>query len=346
MGIAQSLPGDIDADPFGERALITDQSAYVLGGRFRFQSNSPRLLDLADQAYSGLPRQLFSADVPEFSVQLVLTGRRGARRETSGRTCGRVAPAAPRFLQGGGVLLGAAAESNFVVIAPRDRAALVALGPRMLHFPYHTRYEWLEFAVFTLAARAQRLVPLHAACMGLDGRGILLLGPSGAGKSTLSLHCLSAGLEFLSEDAVFIAPRSLRATGVANYLHIRRDSLASLARSPEAAMIRASPVITRRSGVDKFEVDLRRQDFQLARSPLKIVATVFLSARNAAPQRRLMPLAAPQLQARLCASQAYAASQPQWSPFLRRICQVPAFELRRGRHPADSVDALRALLAG
>jgi hypothetical protein len=58
----------------------------------------------------------------------------------------------------------------------------------MLRFPYHARYELIEFAVFTLAARAQGLVPLHAACVGEEGRGLLLMGESGAGKSTASLH--------------------------------------------------------------------------------------------------------------------------------------------------------------
>src|SRR5258708_6306038 len=100
----------------------------------------------------------------------------------------------------------------------------------MLRFPYHIRYELIEFAVFMLACRAQRLVPMHAACVGLDGRGILLMGPSGSGKSTVALHCLLAGFDFLSEDSVFVASKSMGATGVANFLHVREDSLRWLGR--------------------------------------------------------------------------------------------------------------------
>jgi serine kinase of HPr protein (carbohydrate metabolism regulator) len=59
---------------------------------------------------------------------------------------------------------------------------------------YLTRYELIEFAVFTLAQRVQGLVPLHAACVGRAGRGLLLMGGSGAGKSTLALHCLARRL--------------------------------------------------------------------------------------------------------------------------------------------------------
>jgi len=65
------------------------------------------------------------------------------------------------MLSGPGFLAGAPHSSNFVVLAPAERSALVAVSPQMLRFPYHTRYELIEFAVFTLAARVQGLVPLH-----------------------------------------------------------------------------------------------------------------------------------------------------------------------------------------
>src|SRR3546814_20581659 len=91
----------------------------------------------------------------------------------------------------------------------------------MLDWPYHLRYELIEFAVFLLAARCQRLVPLHAACVGRGGRGILLLGASGSGKSTLVLHSLLQGLDVLLEDAVFVQPDCMTSTGWANFLHFR-----------------------------------------------------------------------------------------------------------------------------
>src|SRR3546814_4333811 len=103
----------------------------------------------------------------------------------------------------------------------------------MLDWPYHLRYELIEFAVFLLAARCQRPVPLHAACVGRGGRGILLLGASGSGKSTLVLHSLLQGLDVLSEDAVFVQPDGMLATGVANFLHVRAAALAGIERSEE-----------------------------------------------------------------------------------------------------------------
>jgi hypothetical protein len=326
------------ADPFQERSsIIVREPLRLLGGQFQFESNSRELLRLVDCAYAGLPRHRLSSKVPRMRVRLLLTSGRRPRK--------RFEPPPVAMLSGAGFLGGAAESSNFVVMSPRERAALVVVSPRMLRFPYHTRYELIEFAVFTLAARAQRLVPLHAACVGQDGRGLLLMGQSGAGKSTVALHCLLEGFDFLAEDSVFVAPEAMLATGVANFLHVRADSLPWLGRTGEARAIRKSPVIRRRSGVKKFEIDLRREPFRLAPSPLKIVGVVFLSPRHAGARPLLEALPKSELRGNLDVMQAYGASQPQWRNFTRNISRLDAFELRRGRHPRDAVDVLRSLLA-
>lgn len=41
---------------------------------------------------------------------------------------------------------------------------------------------------------------LHASCVSLDGRGLLILGPSGAGKSALAIRLLALGAELVSDD--------------------------------------------------------------------------------------------------------------------------------------------------
>ena len=213
----------------------------------------------------------------------------------------------------------------------------------MMRFPYHTRYELLEFAVFTLASRAQRLVPLHAACIGLGGKGILLMGPSGAGKSTLALQCLLEGFDFLAEDSVFVAPVSMRATGTPNFLHVRSDSLKWLAPA-ERALIRNSPVIERRSGVKKFELDLRRKEFKLAKSPLTIIGVAFLSQNLAGTGPLLRRLSTADTLARLKQEQAYGASLPQWRGFNQKLLRLGGVEILRGPHPSASVEVLRTLL--
>jgi hypothetical protein len=330
---------DLYADPFGEQSSTSVLGPLqLLGGRFRFESNSPQLLRLVDSAYAGLPSHRLPGATPRLTVKLTLGSAPRSRPR------GRGEPPPLDMFSGTGLLGGATSGSSFVMVSPQGRSALVAVSPQMVRSAYHARYELIEFAVFTLAARTLGLTSLHAACVGRAGRGILLMGPSGSGKSTVSLQCLLQGLDFLSEDSVFIAPDSMLATGIANFLHVRSDSLRWIERTREAAAIRKSPVIHRRSGVAKFEVDLRTGGYRLAPSPLKIVATVFLSPQSAGGRPLLESLPKSRLLAKLTADQAYAANQPQWSRFSRNLAKLGAYELRRGRHPRETADVLLELL--
>jgi hypothetical protein len=310
----------------------------LMGAQIGFESNSRALLRLVREAYVGLPSHRLSKASPSLTIRLVL--RPGARPRPQVRT----EPAVLDMFSGSGWLGAASQASDLVILSPRQRTALVVVSQRTLAFPYHTRYELIEFAVFTLVARCQRLASLHAACVGLSGRGALLMGPSGSGKSTLTMLCMLRGFEFLAEDSVFVAPGSLRATGIANFLHVRSESLKWLDPGTRR-LIRRSPMIRRRSGVKKFEVDLRSGGHRLARTPLKIAAVVFLSAQRAPGQSLLIRLSRRALLSKLVAAQAYAVNQPGWAGFSKRIAMLPAYELQRGRHPDECVEALRLLLA-
>jgi len=333
---AVNIP-DLYSDPFGERsAVVGRERMQLMGCDVEFESNSAQLLSLVRTAYARLPPHRLSARAPELKVRLWLTGAAAAHRRSE--------PPPLAMFSGVGFLGGVSNSSSCVVLSSDQRSALVAVSPAMLRFPYHTRYELIEFAVFTLVARVQRLVPLHAACVGRNGHGVLLMGASGAGKSTVSLLCLLAGFEFLSEDSVFVAPDELLATGIANFVHVRASSLRWVAQERDRVAIRKSPVIRRRSGVRKYELDLRQRRYRLAPEPQKIRALVFLSAVAAGDEPLLRALPKSEMLARVTAAQAYAAGQPQWRLFCDRLAQIDSFELRRGRHPSESVQALEDLI--
>ena len=324
------------SDPFREQLRLPSFVAQLLGGRFEFETDSAELRRLVESAYAGLPQHRVSSRAPRFRVRLRL-----GERETRKRT--REAPPV-ELLAGGRVLGGTTPRSSFAVMAPECHSAIVSVSRDLLRYPHNVRYELIEFAVFTLAARALGLVPLHAGCVGLRQRGLLLIGDSGAGKSTLTLQCALAGLDFLAEDSVLVAPRTLRATGIANFAHLCRDGVRYLP-PPIAARVRRAPRIRRRTGTTKLQIDLRDGVFSLAEPPLSLVGTVFLSAARVRDGKVLVPVSGREATSRLRASQPYGVGQRGWGLFSRLMTRRPAFELRRTEHPAEAAEMLKSLLS-
>lgn len=328
-------------DPFGERRrALWRLHGQLLGGHFEFETDSRALLRVVEAAYARLPPHTLARSAPRFRVRLVL----GSASPGSGAPATRVAePPAVRPVAGAGMLCGALENASFAAMTPAHDGALIVVARDMLRHPYHLRYELLEFVVYVLAARRQGLLPLHAGCLGRHGSGLLLIGPSGSGKSTLVAQGLLAGMDFLAEDSVLVSPRGLLATGIGNFVHLRRDSLQFLASAERRLLLRGAAPIRRRSGVEKLEIDLRRPPYRLADAPQLIHAVVFLS-RQRARRQLLKPLERAATRARLETSQRYAAQQIGWRPFVQRLTQLPAYELRRGGHPREAIEALREVL--
>lgn len=321
-------------DPFGERPVRTHtRCARVLGADIHFHSDSRELLALVDEAFADGPRHRINGHVTQLRMDLRLV-------EESRRTA---AVPRMRLRAGAGLLHGALDRDNFATVAPAHGSGLVVVSRAMLARAHLVRYELIEFAALTLAARAQGLVPLHAACIARGGRGVLLLGDSGAGKSTLSLLAAAHGLRVIGEDNVFVAPTTLAATGLANHLHLRPDALQLFDESWRRALL-GSARIRRRSGVQKFALDLRRRPGALAARSPRLAGVVWLSAGEPRGAELLRRFAPARLRRALRLTQSYATQQPGWREFERRICALPSYELARATSIADTLRALRRVL--
>ena len=325
-------------DPFREKHCVRHVvHKQLLGGAFRFESDSAAMLQLVEAAYGGLPSHRLPGTASTFLVELrLLPGRVRSFMDE---------PPAMQMQSDAGRLCGVMDESNYVVLSSEQGRALVVASEDMLDHSYHLRYELIEFAVFTLATRGLGLVPLHGACVGRCGRGVLLLGASGSGKSTLALHSLLRGLDFLSEDAVFVEPKSMLATGVANYLHVTDEALPWVADIAARRWLAQAPLIRRRSGLCKHEADLRLGPGVLATEPMALAGAIFVS-REAAPGAAAQLHALPRGEAalKLTGDQPYAVGQPGWQCFHEKLLSLGVHVLRRGRSPEASVDALLTLL--
>jgi hypothetical protein len=80
--------------------------------------------------------------------------------------------------------------------------------------------------------------PVHAGCVALNGRGVLLCGDSGAGKSSLSYACARAGWTYVSDDASSLLNDGKDRLIIGNCHQVRfRPSAAKLFRELEGLEI-------------------------------------------------------------------------------------------------------------
>lgn len=113
----------------------------------------------------------------------------------------------------------------------------------------HLRYHYLESAAYTLL-EALYVTPVHAACVALHGRGVLLCGESEAGKSSLAYACARRGWTYISDDSSLLIRERATNVVVGNpYLIRLRESAPAL--FPE---LRDQPVILRAQGERAIEL--------------------------------------------------------------------------------------------
>jgi hypothetical protein len=92
---------------------------------------------------------------------------------------------------------------NFAISDYKQGFSLIWVNRTTLDHEGYFRYFFLESAAMGQIAN-RHAWGIHAACVELDGEGVLLCGDSGAGKSTLSYACSRAGWTFISDDGSYL----------------------------------------------------------------------------------------------------------------------------------------------
>ena len=92
--------------------------------------------------------------------------------------------------------------------------------------------DWLSAAPFRTILHwflsKEHLHLIHGACVGMNGKSILLTAKGGSGKSTTALSCLVAGMDYLADDYVGVASSGeITAWNLYNSIKITPDSLES-----------------------------------------------------------------------------------------------------------------------
>ena len=91
---------------------------------------------------------------------------------------------------------------NYSITNLRRGQSNLVVSRGALQNPLYAQYFLLGTPVSCVATLLT--TPVHAACVSLNGRGVLLCGDSGAGKSTLSYACAQAGWTYVCDDASFL----------------------------------------------------------------------------------------------------------------------------------------------
>ena len=215
-------------------SLTLETMLFPLGFPMRVLTNSVEALHQCRMKW-GVFEQEFDSEPMETHIHVT---------ETESREC----PPAPtyRFMENM-LLVAADAENVCVAPYPRGKTRMMVSSAALAHPTYFSQ-------IFLEAAAAGQIwtrltTPIHAACVAIDGRGVLLCGDSGAGKTSLSYACARAGWQFVSDDTSHLLHNE---TGrhVLGYCHQVRFRPSAVDLFPELADAEIMPRIVGKPSIE------------------------------------------------------------------------------------------------
>lgn len=158
---------------------------YPLGFPLSIETNSEEILAAALESWSYFPRRF---DTPSLRLRVGVT--ESANREL---------PKPVVRAQGHLISFVGSAEA-FSIGDLETGFGYSWVSPFIVQHRDILRYHYLDNVVLSMID-SLHVSTIHAACVSLDGHGVLLCGQSGAGKSTLAYACAKSGWQYVSDDA-------------------------------------------------------------------------------------------------------------------------------------------------
>jgi hypothetical protein len=247
------------------------ETFFPLGFPFVISTNCQEVLDAAAERWGGFD-QLFDTDPIRIDIGVTDGGK---------APC----PPAPSSRLRGHLYTTIADAENFATIDLLERYSLIWITRAALEHGNYFSYFFLESTAMCFIA-TRNAVGVHAACVELDGTGILLCGDSGAGKSTLSYACARAGWTYITDDASYLVHGRKDRLVVGN-CNLARFRPASRAYFPELT----GQQIVHRSEKGKPSIELAIADESISTAATaRIRHIVFLN--RFAKRQELMPFPA------------------------------------------------------
>ncbi|QHN03573.1 aldolase [Granulicella sp. WH15] len=184
----KSQPLDFSRHEIDAPELPLTKMFYPFGFPAEVRSNSAEVLVMMEDLWGKFEKQHDTEPILA-DVHVV---------EGSSTEC----PPAPvyRFMKP--LLLGVADGDNYCISDLQRTKSQITISHAALQSRLYAGYFFLGTPATHVATRFT--TPVHAGCVALDGRGVLLCGDSGAGKSTLSYACARAGWTYISDDGSFV----------------------------------------------------------------------------------------------------------------------------------------------
>lgn len=162
---------------------------HPAGFPLEFATNSEDVLEAARVTWAG-SKALFKA----WPIQLRLA-------VTESLT--HVQPAPPKLRIEHNIVSYVADQENYYVCDIAQGFGVAYLSQKAAEDTHFLRTYFLESAAKCLIGN-RHATPIRAACVDLDGRGVLLCGDPSAGKSTLAYACAKTGWAVVADDCSFL----------------------------------------------------------------------------------------------------------------------------------------------
>ena len=176
------------------------------------------------------------------------------------------------------LVMAVADRDNYIVYDLKHNRTQVTISRATEKHKLYLRYFFLDgLASCHIGERYTKGV--HAGCVALDGRGVLLCGDSGEGKSTLSYACARAGWTYVTDDLCLLLNGGTPRMVIGNCHRVRfRPTAANL--FPELEGLEITP---RAAGQPSIEIPTSSMPHIACSQEVRAEFMVFLNRRDGGP---------------------------------------------------------------
>jgi hypothetical protein len=237
---------------------------YPLGFPTEVWSNSEEILTLCEERWGAFEKRF---DTKTISVDVHVV-------ESDSTEC----PPMPVYRMMRPMVVSVADMNNYIVYDLTQSRTHISISRAAERNKLYLQYFFLDgMATFQIGARYTK--GIHAACVALDGRGVLLCGDSGAGKSTLSYACARAGWTYVTDDLSHVVNGGRPRMVVGNCFQVRfRPTAVKL-----FAELEGLGLTPRAAGQPSIEIPTASMPRLICSQEVRVDFMVFLNRRGGGP---------------------------------------------------------------